>query len=406
MKSLCLRSDFPPLAGWSPGLPRTVYLDSAATSLTPTPVIDATREYYETSSANIHRGKHILSDLASEAYEACRFAVADFLRVQHAEVVLTRNTTHGLNILAHGLNLGVSDRVLVVGDGHHSVLLPWINRCRVERIQVDRDGRPSLEAYLAALPSGGVRAVVLSHCSNVTGFYLDLDPWVRAAKDAGALVLLDAAQSAPHRPLYPHELGVDAVAFSGHKMLGPTGMGVLWCRAELLEELIPLEIGGGTVDWVDDEGFRWRAAPHRFEAGTPDIAAAYAMHAAIRYLTALDMRMVAEHDRQLAALLTASAAEHGFQWIGMDSPAARGAILSLFWPGAAPGSLDVLARALSDSYGVMCRTGYLCAQPLVTKLSGGPVLRMSAYVYNDAEDVAAAFAAIDELSASGVFRHA
>lgn len=401
MKPLCPRTDFPPLDGGVPDVPDLVYLDSAATSLTPAPVIEAIQAYYTSSSANIHRGKHMLSDLASEAYEGCRFAVAEFLRVRHGEVVLTRNTTHGLNLLANGLRLKPDDRVLVAADNHHSALLPWQRRCVAERIGTGTD---SYETYLAALAAGPApRAVVLSHCSNVTGLHLDVAPWAAAARDAGALVILDAAQTAPHRELHPASLGVDAVVFSAHKMLGPTGIGVLWAGTELLESLEPTEIGGGTVDWVDDDSFRWRAVPHRLEAGTPDIAAAYGFSAAVRYLRTVGMARITEHEGHVAALMVAEARERGLRFLGdHDHTTQRAATLSLFWPGTTGARMDVLARALSDSYGVMGRSGYLCSQPLVARYAEGPVLRLSGYVYTGADDVARAFAALDELTAAGM----
>lgn len=401
IEALCPREEFPPLRDDEE--PALVYLDSAATSLTPFVVIDAIRSYYMTSSANIHRGKHMLSDLASEEYEACRFAVAQFLQVPHGEVVLTRNSTHGLNLLANGLDRPTGSRVLVAGDMHHSALLPWQRRGEVRRIGVGHDGQVSFDEFLAAVETGPPPSVVvLGHCSNVAGSYLDLPTWVSAARQTGALVILDAAQSAPHRALRPVELGVDAVVFSAHKMLGPTGLGVLWGTTELLERLDPAEIGGGTVDWVDDSGFRWRSLPHRLEAGTPDIAAAYGFRAAIRYLQHLDMRAVEQHDHRLGELMVAEARRRGLRFLGEESDTERAATLSLCWPGAPTGSMDVLARALSDSYRVMCRTGYLCAQPLVTAAAGGAVLRMSAYVYNSGHDVIRGFDALDELLASGL----
>jgi cysteine desulfurase/selenocysteine lyase len=407
MNPLCPRADFPPLEGSVPGIPDLVYLDSAATSLTPVPVIDAIRGYYETSSANIHRGKHMLSELASDAYEACRFAVAEYLQVRHSEVVLTRNTTHGLNLLANGLRLTSDDRVLVAADNHHSALLPWQRRCATERIETGADSQVSYDAYMAALAVGPApRAVVLSHCSNVTGLFLDVTAWVAAARDAGALVILDAAQTAPHRELTPVSLGVDAVVFSAHKMLGPTGIGVLWARTDLLESLVPSEIGGGTVDWVDGDSFRWRSVPHRLEAGTPDIAAAYGFSAALRYLRAVGMRRIKEHGDQVAALMMSEARKRGLSFVGdHDDTLERAATLSLFWPGMSGTRMDVLARALSDSYGVMCRSGYLCSQPLVTKYAEGPVLRLSGYVYTGADDLARLFSALDDLDAAGMLGH-
>ena len=224
------------------------------------------------------------------------------------------------------------------------------------------------------------------------------------AKQAGALVVVDAAQSAPHRRLPVATRHVDAVVFSGHKMLAPTGTGVLWADWDLLQRLEPSALGGGTVDWVDTEGQALRKVPHRFEAGTPNIAGVFGLAAAIDYLDALGMDFVAAHDRALGRRLLDLALEREYLCpLGDDQDDDRAAVLSVSVPGA-PRLADT-ARMLSDSYGVMCRSGHLCAQPLIQKLRGdGEVLRFSAYLYNTEDEIRGAFEALDEIAASAGLR--
>jgi cysteine desulfurase/selenocysteine lyase len=388
-----VRADFPVLDREVDGV-RVTYLDSAATSLKPRPVIDAVTRYYTEVSANIHRGKHMLSEEASDAYEAARMRVAAFLGVRAADVVFTTNTTHGLNILAAGLDLAPDDLVLVSRDAHHSLQLPLRERARVEWLPVHADGTIDLDAYAGQLARRPA-LVAITHCSNVTGRHAPVAEMAALARENGALTVVDAAQSVPHRRVRLAELHADAIAFSGHKMLGPTGIGVLAMTPELAGRLRPPALGGGVVDWVDDESWVLRRAPHRFEAGTPHIAGAYGLRAAVDYLEALGMTEVAEHDRWLADLLYTEAGKREYLTVLEPGPGERSATLSAAVRGV--DDLTELARALSDSYGVMCRSGHLCAQPLVDGLAGGAVLRLSAYVYNTADDVRRAFDALDEL---------
>lgn len=373
---------------------RVIYLDNAATSLTPQPVIEAVSGYYRDASANIHRGKHALSEEASTRYEDARTRVATFVGAQAREVVFTKNTTEAVNIVAGGLGLASDDVVVVGGEAHHSALLPWRDRCRVQQVPVDGDGCLDLEALTQAFQREPA-VVVLTACSNVTGVHLPVEQLVKDARDAGAVVVVDAAQSAPHRRLDVSALGADFTAFSGHKMLGPTGIGVLHGRAEALERLSPAALGGGVVDWVDSDTYRLRKLPHRFEAGTPDIAAAYGMAAAVGYLEAIGMDVVEEHDRVLATHLLDAAAERSYVVpLGGNCREDRSAILSLSIRNCP--NLGEVARILSDSYGVMCRSGHLCAQPLVDRVATGQVLRISGYLYNTPEDIDTTFRALDE----------
>jgi cysteine desulfurase/selenocysteine lyase len=391
-ESLAPREDFPVLAREVDGNP-VVYLDSAATSLTPRPVVDAIARYYTDVSANIHRGKHMLSEEASEAYEAARQRVARFVGAQANHVVFTANTTHGLNLVAAGLELSRDDVVLVSADAHHSLQLPLRARASVQWIPHDASGAVDLGVYADLLRSGP-RVVALTHCSNVTGGYVPLAEMAEMARIVGALTIVDGAQSVPHRAVELYRMGIDALAFSAHKMLGPTGIGVLALSPRVADALRPALLGGGAVDWVDAVEFVLRRTPYRFEAGTPHIAGAYGLHAAVEYLERLGMAAVAAHDASMARLLSAEAAARDYVRV-LGTGEERSGIVSFTLRGIA--DLGPIARALSDSYGVMCRTGHLCAQPYVDSHAGKQVLRMSTYVYSRGADVVAAFAALDEL---------
>lgn len=386
-------ADFPVLSRDVDGSP-VVYLDSAATSLTPRPVVDAMAGYYTGVSANIHRGKHMLSEEASEEYEAARARVARFIGAQANHVVFTANTTHALHLVAAGLPLKPDDTVLVSPDAHHSLQLPLRERAAVRWIPYDDTGAVDLDAY-ADLLRGRPRLVALTHCSNVTGGYAPVAGLAELARAAGALTIVDGAQSVPHRTVQLHQLGADALAFSAHKLLGPTGIGVLALSPRLAEELSPMLPGGGTVDWVDEAGWVPRRTPYRFEAGTPHIAGAYGLRAAVDYLERLGMAEVAAHDESLGWLLRAEAARRDYLRVLGGEGQPGGGIISCTLRGVT--DLGPVARALSDSYGVMCRSGYLCSQPYVQGHAGGQVLRMSTYVYTSGADVSTAFEALDEL---------
>ena len=392
LSAMDVRDDFPVLSRTVDGVP-VVYLDSAATSLKPRSVTDAMVRYYTEVSANIHRGKHMLSEEASDAFERSRQRVAEFVGARAESVVFTPGTTHGINVVAEGLGLTPDDLVLVGADTHHSQQLPWRHRARVEFIPVGTDGAPDLDRYDELLRQRPA-VVAITHCSNVTGRYAPVAEMTAMAKEHGALVVLDGAQSVPHRPVDVSLLGVDAMAFSAHKMLGPTGIGVLVLGSELLDRLPPAQFGGGMVDWVDTDSVVWRRAPHRFEAGTPHIAGAYGLHAAVDYLDDLGMAQVAAHDLLLGELLCAKASTRDYLTVLGPVSGDRGGILSVGVRGCR--DLTELARMLSDSFGVMCRTGHHCAQPYVEAFGSGQVLRISGYVYTTERDVDAAFEALDQ----------
>ncbi|WP_018680240.1 aminotransferase class V-fold PLP-dependent enzyme [Actinokineospora enzanensis] len=391
------RDDFPALRRQIDGQPMS-YLDSAATSLKPDSVIRAVTEYYECNGSNIHRGKHRLSEEASDAYEASRVRIADHIGAAANEVVLLRNTSEALNLVASGLDLEPDASIVGCFDAHHSQLLPWRRAGRLEPTRVDRHGRLDRDHFRTLL-RGNPRVVALTHCSNVTGVVhpvAELIAEVRAACDA--IIVLDSAQFLPHERINVRELDADFVAFSMHKMLGPTGVGCLYGRAARLDALRPMVVGGGMVDWVDVERSVDRRIPYRFESGTPAIASIIGCAAAIDYLEALDQADRAAHERELcAALVSGALARPGIKLIGPPETTDRIALATLSLGEAVP--TGEVARLLSDSYGYMVRSGHMCAQPLVTWLAGGETLRVSAYLYNEVAEIDGFYAALDELLA-------
>ncbi len=389
-----VRPDFPGIKTEVDGK-GVVYLDNAATTLKPKAMVDAMNAYYLGISSNVHRGKSYSLELVSNTYEQARYKVASLLNCAGNEVVFLRNTTEAINLVAQGLCLKKEDRVLVFDDSHHSNFLPWVRNATTELITTKADGNLDLDQYFAALKKAP-KVVAITHCSNVTGVYAPLDLLVNAAKEAGAIVLVDAAQSIPHRRVNLGQLDIDFLTFSAHKMLGPTGMGILYGKKEQLEKLEPVNLGGGVVDWVEANAYRMRKIPHRFEAGTPHIAGAYGLSAALDYLNRLDYENIQQHDRALGKLMLSLAQEREYvKVINTDSTADRGAVISLFIPGAP--SLDDAARVISDSYGIVCRNGFLCAQPYVSQHAQGQVLRISAYIYNTEAEIRQFFNALDEI---------
>jgi cysteine desulfurase / selenocysteine lyase len=390
---LDLVGDFPVLSRKIDGRP-IVYLDSAATSLKPLPVIDAVASYYREFTANIHRGKHRLSEEASDRYEEARYQAAAYCRCSGNEVVFTRNTTDALNLVAQGLSLDKSDLIVCSLDSHHSQLLPWREAGQVRLVRTETDGGINLEHFhelLALKP----KVVALTHCSNVTGRYLPIETMVTAAKASGAIVVLDAAQSMPHRRLDLRKLPVDFVAFSGHKMLGPSGVGVLIGRGDMLGRLRPVNYGGGSVDWVSVESSTLRKLPHRLEAGTPSIEGVIGLGAAFEYLEEIGDDTLRAHDQALSAEMLRQVAAR--PWLHVLGPVKceRAALVSVAVDGLE--DLGDVVRALSDSYGVMVRSGHLCAQPYVDAFTPGEVMRLSGYIYNTVNDVRHAFHALDHI---------
>jgi cysteine desulfurase / selenocysteine lyase len=382
-----IRDDFPILARAVGGRP-LVYFDNAATALKPKPVVEAVVRYMCHYTANIHRGKHLLSEEASEAYEASRTRVAEFINASSREVIFVRGATEGINLVAAGLGLERGANVVGSVLEHHSNILPWTSRCAFRGASLLGSGLPDLAAA-ESLIDEKTRLVTVTQCSNVTGVVVPVEQWVAMAHRHGLPILVDASQYAPHRRLDVQRLGCDYMVFSGHKMLGPTGAGVLYGRQEALERLAPPWLGGGAVSLVRaDFTYDLRELPWRLEAGTPDIAAVIGLGAAVEYLSAVGMEALEEHDRRMVAALDAQLGDlEGLRCFRPDPTLPRIGLLAFT---EATGMLapDYLSRVLSDTFGVMLRAGHHCAHPLHAQIGVGGTLRASLYLYNTEEEIA------------------
>ena len=387
------RADFPALHQEVYGRP-LVYLDSASTSLKPQAVIDAVVQVYARHAGNVHRGVHALSEAATAAFDASRHEVARFLGAAPGEVVFTRGTTESINLVAQAWGrtaLGPGDAVVATALEHHSNLVPWQLAC-AERgatlliAPVDDAGRIDLDR-LAALIDRGVRLVAVSHLSNVVGTAAPIAEIARLAHAAGALLLVDGAQAVAHLPVDVGALGCDFYAFSAHKLCGPTGVGVLWGRAALLEAMPPWQGGGEMVASVDLTGARFREPPQRFEAGTPDIAGVIGLGAALRYLGQLDRAAVAAHERALHARLVAALADiDGVRVLGRPELA----LAAFDVAGVPPHDL----ASIVDRDGIAIRSGHHCAEPLHRRFGLAASARASLAFYNTADEIDALAASV------------
>ncbi len=385
-----LAARFPILARQVHGR-RLVYLDNAATTQKPAAVLAALEHYYTHSNANVHRGVHTLGEEATEAYEACRARVAAFLHApSHRGVVILRSTTEALNLIARGWehHLQEGDEILLTEMEHHSNLVPWIMLARrrgvtLRHLPLREDGELDLEA-LPRLLSRRTRLVALTHASNVLGTVNPVAEIAAAAHAVGARVAVDAAQSVPHMPVDLRTLGADFVAFSAHKAYGPTGVGFLVAAPELLEELEPVEGGGEMIREVHLDRATWNEVPHRFEAGTPNIADAAAFPAALDLLEELGMEAVRAHEVALTGYAWERLAS--LRWLQLHGPAdphRRTGLISFYDPQLHPHDL----AQILDSEGIAVRAGHHCAQPLMRRLGVPATTRASFGLYNTTEDV-------------------
>jgi len=394
------RPDFPILTRQIHGN-QLVYLDSAASSQKPRQVLDAMQRYYEHSYANVHRSIHTLGEEATELYEAARDAARGFIGARfREEVVFTRGTTEGINVVARAVAnmLRPGDEIVVTEMEHHSNLIPWQMVCRergavLRAVPVTPEGFLDMDAF-ARLLSPRTRLVAVAHVSNVLGTINPVADLVRKSREAGALVLLDGAQAAPHLALDVAALGCDFYVFSGHKMLGPTGIGVLYGRRETLETLEP-GLGGSEMIkevWIDHA--QWNDLPWRFEPGTPPIAEAIGLHAAVEYLEKLGMARVEAHERELCRLtLEALETIPGVTLYGPRNPELKGAVVAFNVEGIHPHD----GAALLDERGIAVRAGHHCAQPLMKRLGIVGTLRASFSVYNTSAEVVRLAEAVEGL---------
>jgi len=384
-----LREDFPILREQAHGHP-LIYFDSAATSQKPRPVIDALRHYYEHENANVHRGLHELSSRATEAYEGSRQRVASYLNAASAdEIVFTRGTTESINLVAHawgGKFLRAGDVVLLTEMEHHSNLVPWqllAERmgARLRFVPVRDDGRLALD-QLPSLLTPEVKLFAFTHISNSLGTINPVAELCQKARAVGTLTLVDAAQSTGHSPINVQELGCDFLAFSGHKMCGPTGIGVLYGRGEILDSMPPWHGGGEMIVTVTLEKSAFKKAPHRFEAGTPNIAGAIGLAAAVDYIERIGRPAIFEHDAHLARYAAERLAElPGMRILGPTDE--RGALVGFVMEAAHPHDLTTFA----DQYGLAMRGGHHCNQPLMRRFGVPGTTRASFYFYNTIEEI-------------------
>lgn len=380
-----LRADFPILETG------VHFLDSGASSQKPIQVLEAMDRFARTSYANVHRGAYKLSVAATDAYEAARQRVADFLGADHDEVVFTRGATTSLNSIAFGWgleHLRPGDRILTTVMEHHANLVPWQMVAKrtgatLDHIPITEDGRLDLDTFLEKLDER-VRVVAVTGMSNALGTIPDV-PWIAGrAHEAGARVVVDAAQLVPHREVDVRELGADFLAFSSHKMLGPTGIGVLWGRMDALEEMEPFEGGGEMIADVTLHNATWAPIPHRFEAGTPPIIEAVGLHAAIDYLDSIGMDQIFAHDQHLTAVALERLSDvPGVQIHGPRDTENRGGVISITMDGTHAHDLATIL----DEHGVAVRAGHHCAKPLMRELGVAATARISFYVYNTEEDI-------------------
>jgi len=384
-----IREDFPILRQEVHGKP-LIYFDNAASSQKPGTVIEALRRYYERDNANVHRGLHALSTRATEAYEGARALVAKYLGAASAdEIVFTRGTTEGINLVAQawgGRFVREGDVILLTEMEHHSNLVPWQmlaerTGARLRFVPVRDDGTLALETLDSVLTSE-VKIFAFTHISNSLGTINPVAELCRAARAVGAVTLLDAAQSAGHLPIDVRELGCDFLAFSGHKMCGPTGIGALYGRAELLEATPPWHGGGEMIVSVSYEKSAYKNAPHKFEAGTPNIADAVGLGAAIEYLERIGRAAIFEHDAELARY--AIQRLDGFPGVRVMGPRGdRGGLVGFVMESAHPHDLTTFA----DRHGLALRGGHHCNQPLMKKFRLPGTTRASFYFYNTTAEI-------------------
>ena len=406
-----LRKDFPILERTVRGDRPLVYLDSAATSQKPYAVLDAERAYYETSNAAVHRGAHQLAEEATDAYESARAAIAGFVGGRAENIVFTKNATESLNLAAYTFSNatakasqgGVVDprlvltpesSVVVTEMEHHANLIPWQELCaktgaQLRWIGLTEDGRLDMEQMSVIDETTAVVSIV--HQSNILGTINPVRTIMDRARDVGALGVVDACQSIPHMRVNVDDLGADLVTWSGHKMLGPTGIGLLWGRSEVLNSLPPFLTGGSMIEVVTMEGSTFAPPPQRFEAGVPMVAQAVGLEAAVRYLDSVGIESIEQHEHDLTVYaLTTLSHMPGVRIIGPESSVDRGSAISFVVDGLHPHDVGQVL----DDRGVAVRVGHHCAWPTCRRYGVPATTRLSTYLYNDTDDIDAAVAGI------------
>jgi cysteine desulfurase / selenocysteine lyase len=397
-----VRKDFPIFERTIRDGKKLVYLDSGATSQKPLSVIDAESNFYKFNNAAVHRGAHQLAEEATDAYEGARLKVANFLGGKEEEIVFTKSATESLNLIAYAMGnaepgsrfaLTANNRIVVTEMEHHANLIPWQQLAArtgasLSWFEVTPEGRLDL-SKIDSVITEGTKVVALTHQSNVLGTINPLDAIVKRAHEVGAVVVLDACQSVPHMPIDVKKLGVDFITFSGHKAVGPTGVGVLW--SSLLNDLPPFLFGGSMIETVTMTSATWAPAPRKFEAGVPNMAQAVGLGAAVDYLTNIGMDEIFKHEVELTGYLINGLLQiPDLSIVGPNNTESRGGSVSFTVGEIHPHDLGQYL----DSQGVAVRTGHHCAWPLTRKLGVPATTRASLYIYNDESDCDALFAAI------------
>ena len=389
------KNDFPILKRKVRGGNTLIYLDSGATSQKPETVIEAEANFYRTKNAAVHRGAHLVAEEASEVYEGARENVARFIGAKSDEVIFTKSATESLNLIAYSLgnpeskfHLKSGDEIVVSEMEHHANLIPWQQLAKrvgakLTWFKITDEGRLDL-SDIDKLINKKTKIVAITHQSNVLGTIVPLAQITKAAHAVGAVVVLDACQSAPHFAVDVKKLEVDFLAFSGHKVLGPTGIGVLWGKAELLDQLEPSLFGGSMVDSVTMQGATWAKAPRKFEAGVPNMAQAVGLSAAIDYISEIGMDKVAQHEQDLTKQLISGLQNiSGVQVIGPVDMKDRGGVVSFTVDSVHPHDVGQYL----DQFGIAVRTGHHCAWPLMRRLNLVGTTRASFHLYNDENEV-------------------
>jgi cysteine desulfurase/selenocysteine lyase len=394
-----IRADFPILKREIRGTNRLIYLDSGATSQKPNSVMAAERDFYENHNAAVHRGAHQLAEEATELYEGARAKVAAFINADIDEFIFTKSATESINAIAYSLgnaragskfHIKPGDRIVVSEMEHHANLIPWQElsaRTGAELVwfKVSDNGRLDL-SNMDELINERTKIVALTHQSNVLGTIVPLDQVTAKAHSVGALFVLDACQSVPHYKVDVKALDVDFIAFSGHKMLGPTGVGILWGKKSLLDEMPPFLTGGSMIETVTMESATYLGAPKRFEAGVPNMAQAIGLGAAVDYLNAIGLDEIHAHEVELTKrALDGLQSIKGLSVIGPKDLEMRGGVVSFAVEGVHPHDLG---QAL-DQYGIAVRTGHHCAWPLMRRFKTVATTRASFYLYNDFDEIEA-----------------
>jgi cysteine desulfurase/selenocysteine lyase len=384
-----IRSDFPILKD-------VIYMDSASTSLTPQPVLDFMLDYYLQYNANVGRGVHRLSQMAQQRYSDAHKKVAGFIGAEEGDLIFTRNTTESINMVAQGLNWQPNNKIVTTLAEHHSNFLPWLRLRKqgipLELIKPRQDGSFEISDFERAIDPR-TRLVALAHVSNVLGTKLPIEEIAQICQEEGALLLVDAAQSVPHIPLHVKKLGCDFLCFSGHKMLGPKGTGVLWTR----QKLQPLLVGGGMVEDVSANGFEPKGGYEGFEAGTPNISGGIGLGKAVDYLVEAGMQDIADHEARLAGrFVDGLEGIKGVEVYGPGNSRDRSGIVSFNVKGLMPHEVALMLDQVAN---IMVRSGHHCCIPLMKHmgLADGTV-RASLYLYNTTEEVDLLLETVEEMA--------